>query len=110
LSICLSVCPIRPLHSAAAGLLLWAVQAGDVDQLLHDMQQQPHCSSAVLNWACQLTLIDLYNGCKTGGWGWGLHMSLLYNHNLYLNESLQTHVCKMAAIVGSATLSAGVRS
>jgi len=34
----------------------------------------------------------------------------VYNHNLYLNESMQTHVCKMAAIVGSATLSAGVRS
>ena len=33
-SVCLSVCPnIRPLHAAAAGLLLWARQAEDIDRL-----------------------------------------------------------------------------
>ena len=35
-SVCLSVCPIiRPPHSAAAGLLLCARRAGDIDRLLH---------------------------------------------------------------------------
>jgi len=32
----LSVCPIiRPPHATAAGLLLWARRAGDIDRLLH---------------------------------------------------------------------------
>ena len=36
LSVCPSVCPIyRPLQQRAAGLLLWALQAGDIDRLLH---------------------------------------------------------------------------
>jgi len=30
-----SVCPIRPLQQHAAGLLLWAQLAGDIDRLLH---------------------------------------------------------------------------
>ena len=31
-----SVCPIiRPPHATAAGLLLWARWAGDIDRLLH---------------------------------------------------------------------------
>jgi len=30
-----SVCPIRPLQQRAAGLLLWARRAGDIDRLLH---------------------------------------------------------------------------
>jgi len=30
-----SVCPIRPLQKRAAGLLLWARRAGDIDRLLH---------------------------------------------------------------------------
>ena len=30
-----SVCPIRPLQQSAAGLLLWARRAGDIDRLLH---------------------------------------------------------------------------
>ena len=34
-SVCLSVCPIRPPHAAAAGLLLWARRLGDIDRLLH---------------------------------------------------------------------------
>ena len=33
-SVCLS-CPFRPLHAAAAGLLLWAQQPGDISLLLH---------------------------------------------------------------------------
>ena len=35
LSVCLSVCPIRPPHAAAAGLLLWARRPEDLDRLLH---------------------------------------------------------------------------
>jgi len=35
MSVRLSVCPIRPLQQRAAGLLLWARQAGDIDRLLH---------------------------------------------------------------------------
>jgi len=30
-----SVCPIWLPHATAAGLLLWAQWAGDIDQLLH---------------------------------------------------------------------------
>jgi len=30
-----SVCPIRPPHADAAGLLLWARRPGDIDRLLH---------------------------------------------------------------------------
>ena len=54
---CFSVCPIRQPHAAAAGLLLWALPAGDSDRLLHG-QQQPRCSSGARMWAvprCQLT-------------------------------------------------------
>jgi len=36
-----TVCPIRPPHAAAAGLLLWTRRAGDVDRLLPGGQQQP---------------------------------------------------------------------
>jgi len=32
--VCTSVCPIRPLQQRAAGLLLWAPRAGDIDRLL----------------------------------------------------------------------------
>ena len=35
LSVCLSVRFIFSRHAAAAGLLLWARQAGDIDRLLH---------------------------------------------------------------------------
>jgi len=42
-----SVCPSRPLHSAAAGLLLWARQGGDVDQLLQ--QRRANAGSATLS-------------------------------------------------------------
>ena len=35
LFVCLSVCPIRPPHAAAASLLLWARQPVDIDRLLH---------------------------------------------------------------------------
>jgi len=43
-----SDCPIRPLYAAAAGLLLWARQPGDIDRLLHGRsgQQQPRRSTA----------------------------------------------------------------
>ena len=34
-SVRLSVCPFRPLHPAAVGLLLWARRPGDIDRLLH---------------------------------------------------------------------------
>jgi len=34
-SVRLSFCPIRPLQQRAAGLLLWARRAGDIDRLLH---------------------------------------------------------------------------
>ena len=44
-----SVCPIRPPHAAAAGLLLWTRRPGDIDRLLHGRraggQQQPRRSS-----------------------------------------------------------------
>jgi len=35
-SFCPSVCPIRPLHQRAAGLLLWARRVGDIDCFLYD--------------------------------------------------------------------------
>jgi len=35
LSVRPSVCPIHPLQQRAAGLLLWAMRAGDIDRLLH---------------------------------------------------------------------------
>ena len=41
-----SVCRIRPLHSAAAGLLLLARRAGDIDRLLPGAQQQSRRSTA----------------------------------------------------------------
>jgi len=41
-----SVCPIVcPLHSAAAGLLLWAQRAGDIDRLLHGRRSAANASS-----------------------------------------------------------------
>ena len=43
-SVRLSVCPIvRPPHSAAAGLLLWARRAGDSDRLLHGRAHSSKC-------------------------------------------------------------------
>ena len=49
-SVSLSVCPIRPPQSAAAGLLLWARRPRDIDRLLHGRQvggqQQPRRSMA----------------------------------------------------------------
>jgi len=41
-------------------------------------QQNP----PVLNWRCRLTQVDLYNGCKMGGWVW-LGVVYLYCY-LYL--------------------------
>jgi len=40
-----SVCPIRPQHAAAAaGLLLWARRAGDIDRLLQQRTRAvTHC-------------------------------------------------------------------
>jgi len=54
LSVCLSVCSIRPAQrAAAAGLLLWARRPGDIDRLLHGWwaggQQQPRRGSATLS-------------------------------------------------------------
>jgi len=37
----LSVCPTRSPYSAAAGFLLWARQAGDIDRLLAGAHHQP---------------------------------------------------------------------
>ena len=40
----LSVCPVLPPHAAAAGLLLWARRAGDIDRLLHGRRSAASCS------------------------------------------------------------------
>jgi len=49
-SVCLSVCPIRPQHAAAVGLLLCVRQPGEIDRLLHGWlaggQQQQRRSTA----------------------------------------------------------------
>jgi len=42
-SICLSICPIQLLHAAAACLLLWSRQAGNIDSLLQ--QQRANAGS-----------------------------------------------------------------
>ena len=45
-SVCLSVCPIRPPHAAAAGLLLWAWRAGyqpTATAAAGDMRAVPCC-------------------------------------------------------------------
>jgi len=45
MSVCgLSVCPVLPPHAAAAGLLLWARRAGDIDRLLHGRRSAASCS------------------------------------------------------------------
>jgi len=53
-----SVCPIRPPHDAAAGLLLWARRPGDIDRLLHGQpaggHQQPRGGMRAVP-HCQLT-------------------------------------------------------
>ena len=67
-----SVCPIRPLQQHAAGLLLWAQPAGDVDQLLHGAQQcsvwRVNSGSATLSaYVGSITCFDAYLGaicCK----------------------------------------------
>ena len=39
LSACLSIRPtVQPPHATAAGFLLWALWAGDIDRLLHSQQ------------------------------------------------------------------------
>jgi len=43
----LFVCPIWPPHAAAAGLLLQARPAGDIDRLLH--QRRTNAASATLS-------------------------------------------------------------
>ena len=42
-----SVCPIRSPHAAAAGLLLWARRAGDIDRLLQ--QRRANAGSTTLS-------------------------------------------------------------
>jgi len=50
MSIRLSVCPIyQPLQQRAAGLLLWARRAGDIDRLLHDRRSAATASSFTLS-------------------------------------------------------------
>ena len=44
--VCPSICPIRRRHAAAAGLLLWARRAGDIDRLLRQ-RRVPQCPSPV---------------------------------------------------------------
>jgi len=41
-----SVCSIRPLQQSAAGLLLWARPAADIDRLLHGAQQAARRANA----------------------------------------------------------------
>jgi len=41
--VCLSVCPIRPPHAVAAGLLLWARRSGDTDRLLDGRRAAGEC-------------------------------------------------------------------
>jgi len=40
---------IRPPHAAAAGLLLWARRAGDIDRLLHGRRSAGNASSVTLS-------------------------------------------------------------
>ena len=50
LSVCPSVSPIiRSSHAAAAGLLLWAQQEGDIDRLLHGRRSAANASSITLS-------------------------------------------------------------
>jgi len=50
----LCVCPIRPLHAAAAGLLLWVRRAGNIDRL--PQQQRANAGSAMLSaYVCSWT-------------------------------------------------------
>jgi len=50
LSVCPSVSPItRPSHAAAAGLLLWAQQEGDIDRLLRGRRSAANASSITLS-------------------------------------------------------------
>ena len=64
-SVCLFVCPIRSLHAAAAGLLLWALRPGDIDLLLHGGQQQmravPRCR---LMWEAGHRLVHCTGGTE----------------------------------------------
>jgi len=48
LSVCMSVCPIQPPQGAAAGLLLWARRAEDIDRLLQQ-QRRANVGSATLS-------------------------------------------------------------
>ena len=52
-SVCLSVCHIRSLYAAAAGLLLWARRAGYIERLLHGRRsavlRRPNAGSAKLS-------------------------------------------------------------
>jgi len=48
--VCPSVCPIiRPAHAAAAGLLLWARRARDIDRLLHGQHSAANANSVTLS-------------------------------------------------------------
>ena len=47
LSVCLSVCSIRPLQQRVAGLLLWARRVGDINRLLQ--QRRANAASATLS-------------------------------------------------------------
>jgi len=49
-SVRLSVRPImRPPHAVAAGLLVWARRAGDIDRLLHGRRTAANAGSASLS-------------------------------------------------------------
>ena len=49
-SVCLSVCPIMwPPHAVAAGLLVRARRAGDIDRLLHGRRTAANAGSASLS-------------------------------------------------------------
>jgi len=52
LSVCPSVCPIRPLQQCAAGLLLWARRVEDIEQLLQQRRRVAAGSATLSAYVC----------------------------------------------------------
>jgi len=59
-SVRLSVCPIRPSHTAAAGLLLWARRPGDIDRLLHGRRPADSSSCAAARAAANAGIVTCH--------------------------------------------------
>jgi len=59
-SVNLSVSHTRPQHAAAAGLLLWARRAKDIDRLLHSRRAAGECGQChIVNKKTYCTCIEM---------------------------------------------------